>query len=174
MVEVLIAISVLLIAIVGPLTIASKGLQNASFAKEQNTAFFLAQEGLEAVVRMRNDQGLRHFRNNSVDPWAWVDRFANRGCTNGDPCRVNIAPGGNIDIRSCDGNNACDIKLYSGTDPGYRHGSGGAATKYRREIYIHDNGRRVRVLSVVTWDDSGPLDERVELEMYLYNIHDRN
>ena len=58
LVEVLVAISVLLIALVGPLTIASSGLKRANFAKEQTLAIFLAQEGMEAVVKLREDAAL--------------------------------------------------------------------------------------------------------------------
>jgi prepilin-type N-terminal cleavage/methylation domain-containing protein len=44
LVETLVAVTVLLLVIVGPMTVAQKGIQNAYFANEQVTAVFLAQE----------------------------------------------------------------------------------------------------------------------------------
>jgi prepilin-type N-terminal cleavage/methylation domain-containing protein len=40
LVETLVAITILLVAIVGPMTIAARGLQTAFFAREQITAYF--------------------------------------------------------------------------------------------------------------------------------------
>ena len=47
LVETLVAISILLIVIVGPMTISMSTAKSSSFASEQVQAFFLAQEGLE-------------------------------------------------------------------------------------------------------------------------------
>ena len=58
LVEVLVAIAILMLAIVGAMTIASKGLQSSFYAREQNIAFFLAQEGTEAVMTIRNEFAL--------------------------------------------------------------------------------------------------------------------
>ncbi len=58
LVETLIAISILLVSIVGPLTIASRGLTTASFARDQVTAFYLAQEAAEVVRNKRDNNAL--------------------------------------------------------------------------------------------------------------------
>jgi prepilin-type N-terminal cleavage/methylation domain-containing protein len=47
LVETLVAISLLLIMIVGPMAISAKTAKSTSFASEQVQAFFLAQEGLD-------------------------------------------------------------------------------------------------------------------------------
>ncbi len=57
--ETLVAIVVLSLAIVAPLGIASKSLFQALLAKEQLTAFYLAQEGMEAMRHLRDTNILR-------------------------------------------------------------------------------------------------------------------
>jgi Tfp pilus assembly protein PilV len=49
-VETLVAITILMIAIAGPLTIAQKGLTASTYARDQMIASFLAQDGLEYAV----------------------------------------------------------------------------------------------------------------------------
>ncbi len=43
LVETLVAVTILLVAIAGPMTIASRGMQNAYYAGDQTTAIYLAQ-----------------------------------------------------------------------------------------------------------------------------------
>lgn len=59
LVETLVAISVLTVAIVAPMTLASQSLTAAYYARDQVTAFNLAQEGLEAVRALRDGQVLQ-------------------------------------------------------------------------------------------------------------------
>jgi len=59
LIEVLVAISILLIALVGPMTIAAKGIQSSIFVREQTIAISLAQEGIEAFIAARNDAALQ-------------------------------------------------------------------------------------------------------------------
>src|SRR6266404_2318694 len=49
LIETLVAVLLLSIAIVGPMTIAQKGLQTALIAKDQSTAFNLAQDAVEFI-----------------------------------------------------------------------------------------------------------------------------
>ena len=58
LIETLVAISLLSIAIVAPMSLTSQSLVSAYFARDQVTAFNLAQEGLEAVRAFRDGQVL--------------------------------------------------------------------------------------------------------------------
>ena len=49
LIESLVAISILLLSISAPLTIASKGLASSFFARDQITAFYLAQDAVEYI-----------------------------------------------------------------------------------------------------------------------------
>lgn len=53
LIETFIAITVLLMAILGPMTLVSRSIADASYAANQITAFYLAQEGLELVINRR-------------------------------------------------------------------------------------------------------------------------
>lgn len=63
LVETLVAIGVLLLAIIGPMTVAQKGIQNAQYASEQITAVFLAQEEIERIREARDNKALDAYDN---------------------------------------------------------------------------------------------------------------
>ena len=54
LIETMVAITVLMTAIVGPMEIASKALFSSYYARDQITAYYLAQEGIE-IVRAKRD-----------------------------------------------------------------------------------------------------------------------
>ena len=54
LVESLVAISILMIAIASPMTLAQKGLSTATLSKDQMIASFLAQDAIEAVKNIRD------------------------------------------------------------------------------------------------------------------------
>ena len=54
LVEALVAISILMIAIAGPMTLAQKSLSTAILSKDQMIAGFLAQDAIEAVKNIRD------------------------------------------------------------------------------------------------------------------------
>lgn len=55
LVETLVALTILLLVMIGPMSIASSTARSTSFASEQVTAFFLAQEGVEFVEKYRDE-----------------------------------------------------------------------------------------------------------------------
>ncbi len=55
LIETMIAIAILVLAILGPLTIAANALHSAYFASDQVTAFYLAQEGIEYMRFLRDN-----------------------------------------------------------------------------------------------------------------------
>ena len=56
MVEALVAITILLIAVIGPLSLLTTALRDSVYLKNEITANYLAQEGLEMVIYL-NDSG---------------------------------------------------------------------------------------------------------------------
>ncbi len=177
LVEVLIAISILLVTLIGPLTIAQKGLQNASFAKQQNTAFFLAQEALEAVIKIREDEALQSYvaaqntSNTSFDSWEDIedmdeDISGNPICTLEDPCGIDIENAMSLFLCA---EQSCDLYLHESGRTRYQHDPGGAPTSYRREVILDSDQDRVHVRAIVTWGSRD--DQKVELETFVYNIY---
>jgi type II secretory pathway pseudopilin PulG len=59
LVETLVATSILLLVVVGPLAISSRTAKSSTFATEQLTAYLLAQEGLELAEKARGDSILQ-------------------------------------------------------------------------------------------------------------------
>jgi len=70
LVETLVAITILLIIIVGPMKISSSTAKSTSFASEQIVASFLAQEGAELAQKTRDELLLLNFNNyNPQNGW---------------------------------------------------------------------------------------------------------
>ncbi len=61
LIETLVAVLILVSAIMGPLTIASRGLSTALVAKDQTTAYYLAQDAVEYVRFARDTNRLKGF-----------------------------------------------------------------------------------------------------------------
>jgi len=121
-VETLVAITVLMIAIAGPLVVSSKGLFGADIAKDQMTASYLAQESMEAVKNIR-DNGLT-----SGD-----SRLASlTGCTISSPCDASALDTPMI-VHCVSG--ACAIGIEA-SGYGYGH-SAATAGIFRRMFYLH-------------------------------------
>lgn len=69
LVETLVAIAVLLIAIVAPLSLAHKSLQSTSVTRDQLIAFYLAQDAIDYMKKIRDQ--------NISDGALWTSRFPN-------------------------------------------------------------------------------------------------
>ena len=168
-VEVLVAIAILLVGLVGPLTIASTGLKNATFAREQNIAFFLAQEGIEGIVYLREEAGLENLENDSLSTWDWVDRLPD-ACFTGSRCAMDIT---RFVVYECRPIAMCDLYLYDTGSVRYRHTVGGDDTPYRRMLFFESvDAHTLRVQSVVTWQARAyGTPETVTLETYITDIY---
>ncbi len=57
LIEALVAITIIVFATVGPLELAGKSLGESYYARDQITAFYLAQEGIEMIRAMRDTKG---------------------------------------------------------------------------------------------------------------------
>lgn len=121
-VETLVAITVLMIAIAGPLVVASKGLFGADLAKDQMVASYLAQESLEMAKNQRD--------NNLYTQVGWLDGM---NCTASSLC--DLSPDG---FALCSGSNPCPLYLHT---YGYSNNvDDGTLSKFTRALYIHQPG----------------------------------
>lgn len=194
LVEVLVAITILLLVVVSPMTVVTQANNSTSFANEQLVAFFLAQEGLEIVEKGRNDLFLSYFRQGSaritnpmgifISGNSTTNIFGN--CIDGE-CGVQIANNGTIPtaINCQESNNNC--RLYeqrTGANIRSRYVHGGTVpstsqdiTQYTRKIQmepIMSGGklREMKVTSTVTWRTGSLIaGQQVQLVTYLSNIY---
>jgi prepilin-type N-terminal cleavage/methylation domain-containing protein len=184
LVEMLVAVSVLLIIIVGPMTMTSRVAKSSSFATEQVQAFFLAQEGLELAEKLRDDLLLRHFNSSYATPWT---TFNNPAGTNNLCYIIDSGDKGcGIDWNNIGGpfrdcNTASNCKLNykpDATRSKYTYDTAVPIeeTPFTRFIVFENSGSNaVKVTSIVTWrTGSLTTEQRVETSTYLYNIYDKN
>ena len=177
LVETLVAISILVIVILGPMTIAQKGVQNSYFANDEITAVFLAQEAIEAVRQLRDENALDAYKINPTNPpnkiitSSWLSSL---NCTIGcvyDPSKTS-------QFSLCSGN-ACtisntDTRLYIDTQTGvYSHINSGYLSPFSRVVTIGatSNGG-VPVVVKVSWNNHG-IQREVNLQTWVYDHYQR-
>lgn len=181
LIETLVAITILLLVVVGPLSISSRTAKSANFASEQAIAHFLAQEGLELAQKGRDDLVLQYL-GTATDPW---DVFTNpagayAACYTTSGCGLSIRSSGAtgvVDVTNCATANACALWESSAiARPMYRHSSTGAiSTPYTRKITLESVAGKpeVKVVSEVTWRTGTILaNQQVRLETYLFNVYE--
>lgn len=185
LVETLVAITILLIVVVGPMTIAANATRGTNFSSEQVIAYALAQEALEIVQKDRDDQLLPYFSVSGAPDDGWngfVSQYSD--CEAGELCGVWVS---DVDIGlvdhggRCDTNrNRCDVYFNTGADRQYYTQEIPATsypqTIYRREVLVEETvaGQEVQVTAIVSWRTSGQLQEQqIEMTTYLFNVYGR-
>ena len=101
LIETLVAIAIMMLAIAGPLTIAHKGVQSALYAKDQITAYYLAQDAVEYIRSVRDGNLIANPSGNWL---AGLDSCIDRNCT-GDTIAgtVSSCPGACTPLKYADG-----------------------------------------------------------------------
>jgi type II secretory pathway pseudopilin PulG len=119
LIEVLVAVAILMFSIVGPMTIASKSVQSAQFAKQQTTAFFLAQEGITLTEVYRHSNALATYKNSSISAWAWISDPLFAPCRTALGCNFSRNDGGGIarGVNVDDNLKACTSALPGPLEP---------------------------------------------------------
>lgn len=179
LVETLVAISILLLVIIGPMTIAAKGLQEAYYANEQITAVFLAQEAIESIRNLRDDNALdildkinKSQSTTGLTTWDWYSNLANF-CKSGNGCDIDLVAGP-TSYKSC--STLTDCKLKTGTVASnnvvYGYKAGWTDTIFTRTILIGTTvGGGVSVTVTVSWPSrlftGGP--RTVVLQSWIYD-----
>lgn len=91
LVEALVAISILMIAIASPMTLAQKGLSTATLSKDQMVASFLAQDAIEAVKNIR-DQVAISANGGMGGDWLTSTVLSPCMCTSDTECNFDLLP----------------------------------------------------------------------------------
>ena len=124
-IETLVAISILTVAIAGPLTIAQRSLQSALFARDQITALYLAQEGLDLVRAYRDRNALTVLKGGSATWTSGFDACTTAACI--------IDPSTAV-VTACPGN-VCSALLYDPDRNLYQYTSG-SSSRFTRTIRV--------------------------------------
>ena len=164
-VETLVAISILMLAVTGPLYFASESLKAATYARDQITAFYLAQDAFEQIRKIRDD----NLNNNNE----W--NLGLTGCESG--CRVAVDANGFYKIDNSNG----DTYLYRNADTGiYSHDSSGVKTSFKRVVKIEPtdgkpapdiwtNATEMKVTVTISWK-SGTIDREFPAYEFLRKL----
>ena len=173
MVETLVAISILTIAVIGPLGIIAQALHTSYYTRDQMTAYYLAQEPLEYVRNLRDNRGLAitaSYNANQDDTiiYPWLQGIASTSPTTGEvqlnlssfvglPTTYSMTRGdsnGIYKFTQCTGGNPCD---YLKVDSSGIYGSDSLdATNsiFRREIYFvakNPDSQEIKMVVNVYW-----------------------
>jgi len=184
LIETIVALTLIVGALAGPFTLATRGLLSSKFSKNKLVALNLAEEGIELIRFYRDNNALSGTlawdagigsSANTVTYWR-----ADIYCDTGNLCTP--ATGKARNWQQCPVN-PCGNKLTIDGDGLYSYsGSAGSQTIYTRTITIDRNFTeqdspplpsvsaedRMRVVSTVTWADSN-VPRQVQVEDILYN-----
>jgi prepilin-type N-terminal cleavage/methylation domain-containing protein len=183
LVETLVAITILLIVITGPLTLVSNSARSTNFANDQVMANFLSQEGLELVQSVRDDLLIPKFATTSPIENGWDDFMStNSNCFNSSGCGLDQATDGRGTVRpyNCSTISNCRLHFNTTADQrsAYTHIAGSdTETRYTRVIKMTrgvTSPGQVEVVSTVTWRSDGQRAEQsVQTVTYLFDVYDR-
>lgn len=175
LIETLVAVSILTLAIAGPMLTASDALKAANLAKDQLVASGLAQEGIEFVRRVRDDEYLAEYSTCSGSGCGTVSQDAWQGFLHGSGANPSA------NVASCRNGNACTVDPWTGTmsaiikplnlyvdnsgDVEYTQQNLGKPTIFTRTVDVNDvsgqtfdavsDPAEVQVASTVTWQFHG-------------------
>ncbi|MCA9363679.1 type II secretion system protein [Candidatus Kaiserbacteria bacterium] len=175
LVESLIAITILLIVIISPMTIAARGLQSSFFANDQITAVYLAQESIEAVQKLRDENiiDVANGGGGETSTWAWVDDPTIDSCWNITGCDFNPETD---DFEDCAGGCVLQINPDADTEE-HRYGYeiGWDNSQYSRVVTMVDYEEDgVQLTATVSWNATLFGGEReVVLQTWLYDHDNR-
>lgn len=165
LIETFIAITILITAVAGPLTIASKGLQSAVLAKDQLTASFLAQEGIEYVREKRDNNclelGCTDLETGDPIPGQWLTGLdACRSDLNGGQmCQIDAV---NDIITTC-ASGGCSPLYYDNSANGgfYTYNTAHSRTTFVRSVQITPiSDHEATVSATVSWK-TGPFARQI-------------
>lgn len=168
LVETLVAITILLLALAAPMTIIAKGMKTAFHAREQTTAFYLAQESIEAVFALRDQDAL-----DGSGTWDWLGSLGS--CTGGSACGLDVNDSGTVSVVDCS-SDGCRLRYEENSNARDRYNyTTGELSPYTREVRITETaaGREARIEATVSWSSGlfGGVKE-VRLQTVIMNQYD--
>ncbi|MBU4480158.1 type II secretion system GspH family protein [Patescibacteria group bacterium] len=139
LVETLVAITILLVSIAGPMSLSQQGLKSTRLSKNQITAFYLAQDAVEFI---KNKTITNILDSRSFD-------FGLNPCDPG-PCRIDTT---DASTNACGG--PCDL-LHKSPEGLYGYDGSWTETDFRRKITVTEgvaNPDELLVTVEILWDN---------------------
>ena len=171
LIETVVALALIVGALAGPFTLATRGIFSARTAKNKLVALNLAQEGIEIIRQMRDTNVIND------EDWRGLDAIGNSKCNDPSACTnlhdgdynvdvVNDSPGASLS------NAIAPLRL---DDHGLYNRNSGDPTLFTRTVSICPppgrpcpNGQnQMQIVSEVRWSEAG-VARKVELSETLY------
>lgn len=153
LVEAMVAISILSLAVTGPLVIAQKGISSAIYAKDQITASYLAQEAMEFIKNTKDNVYAENFNEETPDDWL----TGLSSCLSEDGCVIDVING---DIEQCE-EECPKMKIYNIGLPSeeiyvYGYDENGTESNFTRIIKIDESkeDEEAKISVEVSWRSS--------------------
>lgn len=177
LVEALVAITVLTLALGGPMALATKSIKDSLASRNKVTAFYLAQEVLEYVRNVRDSNFLYQICNSQASPppscvtslVSWLDGLNN--CFGSNGCYVGVVDNGIPASCSIGG---CPVMKFTGTNYTYNGSTNSIFTRTMR-ITNPTGGsldpateNEAKITVTVTWTDYG--NRIVTLTQNMFNL----
>lgn len=161
-VESLVAISILVVSVIGAMSAIQSGISSYIFSKDQITAFYLAQEGFEQIRNIRDE--------NNLSDLNWLNGIAENSddpCYFGEACTVS--PIEETNATRCSAPGSCPV-LHQDTATGFfGYNSSWPESIFRREIELSSvNANEISVTVTVYWS-KGILNRQFKVRENILN-----
>ncbi len=112
-VETLVAISILTIALTGPLAIVAQSLRASFYSRDQVTAYYLAQEAIEFIRNTRDNNSLQETRTHTdwLDGIGEIDTIDVINNPGAETNKLYLEKSGNYQLKRC--NSVCPNMRYA-------------------------------------------------------------
>ncbi len=142
-IEALVAVGILSTVVIGALGTVQSSLSSYIFSKDQIVAFYLAQEGFEALRNIRDENRLKGQN--------WLQGIS---LSSGDPCyfgqACTVSPAESTVATRCSG--PCSKLRQDSATGFFGYNSSWPETVFRREIRLESrNSAEIAVIVSVTW-----------------------
>ncbi len=154
-IETLVAVFILLITTTGPLTFTQSGLRSSFLARDQITAFYLAQDSIEYLKNLRD-------QNQIAANDTWLDQFGacapvSEGADGTVSCNIDsiLDQTAECIISPTNPNGTCPALYYEVNKGNFSmtNGTDFEVSKYTRTMYVTlINAKELQVIVEVSWD----------------------
>lgn len=163
LIETLVAVTIIAFAVTGPLFTASRALVAAEIARDQLTASYLAQEGVEYVRAMRDTEYLAAYQAGgaTVSETAWSNFLSGSNAGSITQCRTTtctldpsraMGSGDGLALLPCSGDACSPLYLTNGIYTIQSGIAGAKRTSFTRTVQAIDASiGDERIVSKVSW-----------------------
>jgi prepilin-type N-terminal cleavage/methylation domain-containing protein len=170
LIETIVAIAILSIVMVAPLTLAQRGINASMYAKDQVTAFYLAQEAIEYARYIRDSNNLKDRSGGN----RWLEGLEN--CISPKKCSVDVTAVTTPNFTDCSSNQSLCNVTFNRDIGVYGSQTGGAwrSTNFVRSFQIvrtpigSNPDAEADLVATVSWL-TGTISRTITLEEKMFN-----